>query len=142
MPKKNTLPLKAAFVVNFSTSLGDEYMNKKIICYNWDVFQILSMKQLLVPINNAVIKSNEQWVASIPCNWPMVKCILAFHWSLLLYDVIFYRHRKLLQNEFLFEIVCPSPWFSYCCKKCALIQKPRTLFFTTFFHCYVLYHYF
>ena len=42
--------------------------------------------------------SMNKWpmVANKHCNWQMVKCILACHWSFVLYDVIFYRYYKLI----------------------------------------------
>ena len=45
--------------------------------------------------------TNDQWQASIYFTIGHLKCIIVYHWSFVLYDVIFIRYHKLLFMTFL-----------------------------------------
>ena len=75
--------LKYNFLWNFTTS--------RLIFH----FHSLVMKQLILPIKMTSFNKNNQWKASINFIIGQLKCILADHWSFVLYDVIFYRYYKL-----------------------------------------------
>ena len=53
-------------------------------------YKLLIMKQLIVPIINDVIQTNDKWWPSIHFTTAQYKCILTYHWIFVLYDVIFF----------------------------------------------------
>ena len=85
-----------------STSFLDVVMNDSNLSsmclwffFNWLTSSLTKDKIFLSEVQFP-ITSNDQYQARIHFTIVQLKCILAYHWSFVFYDVIFYRHYKQL----------------------------------------------